>query len=73
MRRDDDNVPRTKPLISKREMLVLKMVAKGCTNMEIAKRLFISVETVKRHLKNSYKKLGACNKIQALRKVGIMK
>lgn len=73
MRTDDDNVPRIKPLISRREMLVLKMVAKGCTNKDISERLFISIETVKKHLKNSYKKLGACNKIQALRKAGLMK
>jgi DNA-binding CsgD family transcriptional regulator len=48
------------------------LVAKGCTNKQIADRLFISIETVRKHLKNSYKKLEAHNKIEALRKVGLM-
>lgn len=69
----DESVSEIKPSISKREILVLKMVAKGCTNKEIAKRLFISIETVRKHLKNSYKKLGAKTKIEALRKAGLMK
>ena len=73
MRTDAHSAPRLKPLISKREMLVLKLVAKGCTNKDISERLFISVETVKKHLKNCYKKLGVCNKIQALRKAGLLK
>ncbi len=55
-----------------REKLILKLVAKGCTNKQIAERLFISIETVRKHLKNSYKKLEAHNKIEALRKAGLL-
>ena len=55
-----------------RERLILKLVTKGCTNKQIANRLFISIETVRKHLKNSYKKLEAHNKIEALRKAGLL-
>lgn len=41
-------------------------MAQGFLNKEIAVRLNISADTVKMHLKNIYKKTGACNKIEAL-------
>ena len=47
----------TSPL-SSREMEVLHLVARGCTNREIASQLFISEHTVARHLSNIYTKLG---------------
>jgi RNA polymerase sigma factor (sigma-70 family) len=55
-----------------RERVILKFVSKGCTNKEIAEALHISVETVKKHLQNIYRKLQAGNKIEALRKSGIL-
>jgi len=57
--------------LTSRERIILKLVAKGCTNKQIADRLFISINTVKKHLQNTYRKLGAGNKIEALRKAGI--
>lgn len=45
---------------SKREIEVLKMIADGINSREIADRLFISLETVKSHRKNIFKKSG-CN------------
>ncbi len=63
---------KTYALLTLRERLILKLVAKGCTNKQIAERLFISIETVRKHLKNSYKKLEAHNKIEALRKAGLL-
>ncbi len=65
-------LPRVRLDLTTRETLVLKLVAKGCTARQIAVELFISVETVRKHLKNSYKKLGACNKIEALKKGGMI-
>jgi DNA-binding NarL/FixJ family response regulator len=65
-------LPRIRLDLTNREILVLKLVAKGCTVRQIAADLFISVETVRKHLKNSYKKLGACNRIQALKKAGMI-
>ena len=53
-------------LLTKQELLILKLVSKGCSNKQIAERLFISTETVKTHLKNIYKKLEVNNRISAL-------
>lgn len=47
--------------ISKREMEVLQLIAKGMTNQEIADKLFISPLTVDSHRKNLIMKLGAKN------------
>lgn len=58
--------------LTQRERVILKLVAKGCTNGQIAGRLFISVDTVKNHLKSCYKKLEARNRIDALRKAGFL-
>ena len=43
--------------LSSREIEVAKLAAKGYSNMEIAEELFISVETVKRHLSTIFDKL----------------
>jgi FixJ family two-component response regulator len=37
-------------LLTRRELEIMRLVAKGCTNKQIAERLFISEETVKEHL-----------------------
>lgn len=52
-------------LISEREAAVLKLVVEGKTNDAIAESLFISVNTVKNHLKNIYKKMGVSSRTQA--------
>lgn len=44
--------------LSPREKDVLRLVAQGCSNAEVADGLFISVRTVERHLGNAYAKLG---------------
>jgi two-component system, NarL family, response regulator LiaR len=43
--------------LSQRELEVLRLMAKGYTNEEIAETLFIAVGTVKNHVMNTYKKL----------------
>ena len=50
-----------KELLSKREKEVLRMMFDGLTNKEIAKKLFISFETVKSHRKNILLKTGSKN------------
>ena len=45
-------------LLTLRETEILRCVAGGMTNQEIADRLFLSVRTVERHLGNMYEKLG---------------
>ncbi len=44
--------------LSERELSILKLVALGNTNNEIAERLFISTHTVMTHRKNITRKLG---------------
>jgi DNA-binding NarL/FixJ family response regulator len=51
--------------LSERETEILKLVAKGATNKEIAKRLIIAENTVKVHMKNMLGKLQLRNKQQA--------
>lgn len=55
-------------LLSKRESEVLGLVAVGMRNSEIARELYISEGTVKRHLTNAYAKLGAESRIGAVKK-----
>ena len=45
-------------LLSRRELSVLRLVAEGRANEEIAAHLYLSVRTVERHLSNIYTKLG---------------
>jgi len=53
-------------LLSKRETVVLSLVAQGLTNRDIAAILFISELTVKVHLRNIMEKLHAQNRQQAV-------
>jgi len=55
-------------LLTRREVEVLKLVAKAHTNAQIASRLGIAVGTVKRQLTNIFTKLQATSRLDALRK-----
>lgn len=57
--------------LSDRENQVLHWLSKGFSYKEIAEKLFISVETVRTHIRNIYEKLHVGNKMQALRKAGL--
>jgi len=54
--------------ITDREAELLEMLAEGASNREIAKRAFISENTVKTHLSNLYGKLEVSRRTQAVRK-----
>lgn len=54
--------------LSSREREVLQLVAQGLQYKEIADQLFLSTETVKKHMKNIYQKLHVQNKIEAVNK-----
>jgi len=49
------------PLLTRREIEVLKLIAEGLTNQEIADKLFVSASTVDSHRKNLISKLQAKN------------
>jgi DNA-binding NarL/FixJ family response regulator len=51
--------------LSERELEVLRLVAEGKDNSQIARELFISPETVKNHISSVLGKLGLDNRIQA--------
>ncbi len=53
-------------LLSERELEVLRLVATGAANQEIADQLFIAVSTVKKHIGNILVKLDAPNRVQAI-------
>jgi two-component system response regulator DevR len=52
-------------LLSPRQRDVLRLVAEGRSNDEIGRELFISVNTVKFHLREIFRKLGLRNRVQA--------
>ncbi len=52
--------------LTERELEILHMVANGLTNQEIADKLFLSLDTIKWHNKQSYQKLRVNNRTQAV-------
>jgi len=53
--------------LSPREQEVLRQIAQGYSNREIAQNLFIAEQTVKNHVSVIYSKLGVRDRVQALR------
>ncbi len=53
--------------LSDREAVVLEAVARGLSNREIGRQLWISEQTVKFHLRNIYRKLGISSRTEAAR------
>ncbi len=54
--------------ITDRELEVLELLAEGCSNQQIADRLYISIHTVKSHVSNLLSKLGVNRRTQAIKK-----
>jgi DNA-binding NarL/FixJ family response regulator len=53
--------------LTRRELEILQLVAEGLTNTQVARRLVVTEQTVKFHLSNIYRKLGAANRTEASR------
>ncbi|MBN1995336.1 MAG: LuxR family transcriptional regulator [Anaerolineae bacterium] len=72
------SAPSPQPLLeplSEREIQVLRLIAAGLTNQEIAHRLYLSLNTVKVHTRNIYGKLGVHHRASAVaqaRALGIL-
>jgi len=67
-KREADEQPEQLPVpkLTDREMEVLKLVAKGASNRDIAKALFISENTVKNHVRNILEKLQIHSRMEAV-------
>jgi two-component system NarL family response regulator len=55
-----------RPTLTPRELDVLRLVAKGRTNKELASAMFVSEETVKSHMKALFQKLGVHDRAEAV-------
>jgi LuxR family maltose regulon positive regulatory protein len=55
-------------VLSNRELDILKLIAEDLSNQEIADKLFISLNTVKTHVRNILLKLEVENRSQAVNK-----
>lgn len=53
------------PALTQREQDILLLIRLGKTNAEIAQELEVSVNTIKTHTKNLFRKLGVRNRIEA--------
>ena len=58
----------TKSGISKREAEILLLVHQGLSNQQIADKLFISENTIKKHISNIFLKLGVERRTEAIKK-----
>ena len=65
IKKTDDRQQVPTPRLTDREMEVLKLVAKGLNNRDIAKQLFISENTVKNHIRNMLEKLQMKSRMEA--------
>jgi DNA-binding CsgD family transcriptional regulator len=69
VRNGDDEAPAPSPVLpaglSARQAQVLRLIAEGKTNGEIADELVISLRTVERHVAELYAKIGVRNRVEA--------
>jgi two-component system NarL family response regulator len=66
IKRSDERQQVPTPRLTDREMEVLRLVAKGMNNRDIAKQLFISENTVKNHIRNILEKLQLHSRMEAV-------
>ncbi|QIZ38727.1 response regulator transcription factor [Saccharopolyspora sp. ASAGF58] len=60
------NAPTSEPPLTDRELNVLRELARGLSNRDIGSKLFISETTVKFHVRNIMRKLGAATRAEAV-------
>jgi DNA-binding CsgD family transcriptional regulator len=59
--------------LNPREIEIMRRVACGASNAEVARRLWLSQHTVRKHLENIYAKLGVQSRTAALNALGNMR
>lgn len=62
----DFNEAKTRYGLSKKELEIVRLVCKGCSNQDIGEKLFISVLTVKDHMKNIKRKMCASSRSEII-------
>lgn len=62
-----DQQPQAPTNLTEREDEILRLIAQGARDREIAEQLFISESTVKKHVQNVLRKLHARNRVEAVR------
>lgn len=58
--------------LSRREQEMLEQLSKGYRYKEIAEKLYVSIETVRTHIRNIYEKLQVNSRVEALKKTGLL-
>ncbi|HKG50237.1 MAG TPA: response regulator transcription factor [Actinomycetales bacterium] len=66
IKKNDERPQLPVPRLTERELEVLKLVARGLANRDIAKELFISENTVKNHVRNILEKLQLHSRMEAV-------
>ncbi|MBD2358360.1 response regulator transcription factor [Tolypothrix sp. FACHB-123] len=51
--------------LTERELCILKMIVDGNSNLNISQKLYITIGTVKAHVRNIFNKLNVCDRTQA--------
>jgi DNA-binding NarL/FixJ family response regulator len=64
---DAEPMPAGRPALTHRELEILRPVANGASNADVAAALWITEQTVKFHLSNIYRKVGVANRTEAAR------
>ncbi len=71
----DGAIAEQTPRLTGRELEILQHIARGATNREIARTVFLSPHTVKEHTSGLYRKLGARNRadaVQRAQRIGLL-
>ena len=55
----------TEPLLSDRQQEILRLIAEGFSNREIASKVYLSENTVKSHVQEIFRKLQVRNRVEA--------
>ena len=53
--------------LSARELEILTRICRGASNLEIAADLYLSINTVKSHIRSAYRRIGITRRVDAVR------